>query len=119
MAISDEVLLQFMQQTTAVVTASATKIESMEKRLFGNGQPGIIEKLYEHGERLASEHAAKMEATAQVVAKMQATRKTEKKAAAVVCSVLGAEGAFIGWLIQHYAALANAAKEILTLHGGH
>src|SRR5215831_3686915 len=99
MAISDEVLLQFMQQTTAAVTASATKIENMEKRLFGNGQPGIIEKLYEHGESLATAHATALhehvEADAQRYAevhdsltKFQAWRKSDKRVAKVVVGII-------------------------------
>jgi hypothetical protein len=51
----DSLLLTILQEQTKVATRTEQKVDDMNKRLFGNGQPGVIQTIYNNTKETQAE----------------------------------------------------------------
>lgn len=112
MAIPDEVLLEFMQETTKAVTESSTKIAMFNDRMFGDN--GIVEKLGDFHKTVTTQLGAHEAA----ITLVKEQRKSDKRVIHVVGGLLALEGSIIGGLLKYYSGIIAAAKAVLN-HTGH
>lgn len=114
----DSLLLTILQEQTKLGTRTEQQLEEMHKRLFGNGQPGILDRINTKIDDVAKEAASVKDSTSKEAAiikehlenrinQIDTSRKLDRMWLAGACAVLILEGTLVAFYFKYLSGLLH------------
>lgn len=112
----DAVLIKFMTEQSNSVGAIKMQLDDMSKRLFGNGQPGVLHYLAEQTKELATKTTESVSGVDKRVLALENGRTMARRWLAGAVAVITAEATIIGVFFKVFTVKITPLFDILKAH---
>jgi hypothetical protein len=104
----DSLLLTILQEQTKVATRTEQKVDDLNKRLFGNGQPGTIQVIHEATVKTNNDLLEAKEALGDRISEVDAAHRLDRKWLAGALAVIVLEGTAAAFYFKYLYSVFHA-----------
>lgn len=108
----EDSLLTILQEQTRVATRTETKVDDLNKRLFGNGQPGVIQKIHE-AVKANEENSVKVHDELQArITSVDTAYKMDRRWLAGAIAMLAFEGMLLIFALKYISSILSVLDKL-------